>query len=88
MIEGMRSGGWVSALKDGKGVTLARDEFHKRTASKDIRLILQKRLNEKNMKVLCQYVTYGPSARWNLIHQFFPVKEEKGLIKSKCCTPS
>ena len=35
-IEGMRSGGWVSALDNGKDVTLARDKFHERTASKDI----------------------------------------------------
>ena len=84
-IEGMRSGGWVSALDNGKDVTLARDKFHERTASKDIGLILPKRLTDKNMQVFCQYVIYGPSARRNLIHQLFPVKEEKVFIKSKCC---
>ena len=88
MIKQMRSGGWVSALQDGKGVTLARDEFHERKANKNIQLILPKMLTEKNMQVLCQYVTYGASARRNLIHQFFPVKEEKGFIKSKGCTLS
>ena len=84
-IERMRSGGWVS---DGRGVTLARDEFHERKANKIIQLILPKLLTEKNMQVLCQYVTCGASARRNLIHQFFPVKEEQGSIKSKSYTPS
>ena len=68
----------MSALQDGKGVTLAHDEFHERKANKNIQLILPKMLTEKSMQVLCQYVTYGASARRNLIHQFFPVKEEKG----------
>ena len=67
IIERMGSGGWVSALQDGKGVTLARDKFHERTASNDIQLILPKRLTEKNMQVSCQYVTYGASAKRNLI---------------------
>ena len=88
MIERMRTGGWVSALQDGKGVTLGCDKFHERTASKDIQLILPKRLTEKNTQVLCQYVTYGASARRNLIHQSFSVKEGNGFVKTKDCTPS
>ena len=86
MLKRMRSGGWVSALQDGKGVTLACNEFHEQKVSKDIQLILPKRLTEKNMQVLCQYVTYGTSAKRSLIHQFFPVKEEKRFIKAKSCT--
>ena len=88
MIERMRSGGWVSAAQDGKGVTLGCNKFHERTASKDIQVILPKRLTEKNTQVLCQYVTYGASARRNLIHQSFSVKDEKGFVKTKDCTPS
>ena len=88
IIERMRPSGWVSPLQDGKGVTLAYNEFHEWTASKDIQLILLKRLTKKNMQVLCQYVTYGAPARRNLIHQFFPVKEEKRFIKLKDGTPS
>ena len=74
MIQRMRSGGWVSALEDGKDVTFARDEFPEQMAGQDIQLILPKRLTEKNMQVLCQYITYVASARMNLIHQFFPMK--------------
>ena len=83
MIEWMRSGGWVSALRDGKGVTPARDEFHERMTSKDIQLNLPKRFTEKNMQVLCQYVTYGASARRNLIHQFFPRERVKRIYQIK-----
>ena len=83
MIERMRSGGWVSASQDGKGVTLTCNKFHEQTTSKGIQLILPKRLTKKNMQVLCQYVTYGASARRNLSHQFFPVKEEKGFINQR-----
>lgn len=84
----MRSGGWVSVLQDRKGLTTAHNEFHERTATKDIQLILPKRLTEKNMQALCQHVTYGESARRNLIHQFILVKEEKEFIKSKGCIQS
>ena len=57
----------MSALKDGKGVTLARDEFHERTASKDIQIIMPKQQTERNMQVLTQYVTYGATSRKNLL---------------------
>ena len=78
----------MSAVQDGKGVTLGCNKFHERTASKDIQVILPKRLTEKNTQVLCQYVTYCASARRNLIHQSFSVKDEKGFVKTKDCTAS
>ena len=83
MIKRMRSSSWVSALQDGNGVTLARDEFHERMANKGMQLIFPKRLTEKNMQVLCQYVTYGASARRSLIHRFFRLKEEKSIYQIK-----
>ena len=57
-------------------------------ASKDIQLILSKRLTKKNMPVLYHYVTYGASARRNLSYQFFAMKGENGFITSKGWTPS
>ena len=52
IVNRMQVGGWVSVLKDGKGVALARDEYHERTASKDIKLMFPKQLNQQNMEVL------------------------------------
>ena len=48
VIKRLVLGAWVSTLKDGKGVSLARDEFHERTASKYIQMV-----------ILTQYATYG-----------------------------
>ena len=46
IIDRLKAGAWVSALKDGKGKTLACDEYHKRTASKDIKFEMPKQRKE------------------------------------------
>ena len=84
----LKAGAWVSALKDGRGVTLARDEYHEWTASLDIQVILPKQLTAKNMQVLTQYVTYGATARRNLLDQIFPKKKSSVFKLSKGCTVS
>lgn len=57
----LEGGAWVSALKDGKEVTLVRDESHERTASKDIEIVMPKQLTPTNMQILKQYSTYSAS---------------------------
>ena len=78
----------MSALKDGKGVTLARDEFHERTASKDIQIIMPKQQTERNMQVLTQYVTYGATSRKSLLKELFCEHELSGFKLAKGCTRS
>ena len=86
-LKRLEAGAWVGAFKDGKRVALARDEFHERTASNDIQLVMPKQLTTKNMQVLIQYVTYGATARNNLINQFLPEANELESFKlSKGCT--
>ena len=41
--------GWDSAMKKVKMHTLARDEFHEGTASKDIQLIIPRSQTKRNM---------------------------------------
>ena len=53
IIDYFEHGGWVSALKKGQMVSLARDEFHERTASKDIQLFMPGNQTKENMEVLC-----------------------------------
>ena len=71
ILERLRVGGWVSCLKDGKGVSLARDEYHERTASKDIKFSMPKQVNEKNLEVLTNFSTYSATGRRNFVHEFF-----------------
>ena len=44
ILKNLELGAWVSTLQDRQGVSLARDEFHERTASKDIQLVMVKQL--------------------------------------------
>ena len=84
VLDRLKSGAWVSALKDGKGVTLATDEYHERTASKDIQLVLPKRLTDKNMQVTTHYVTYGACSRRNFTEEFFQKIKETFRISKGC----
>ena len=59
----LEAGSWVSCLKDGKGKCLARDEYHERTASKDIKFEMPKQLTKNNMDVLTIFCTYGATGR-------------------------
>ena len=54
ILKCLELGVWVSTLQDGQGVSLAHDKFHKRTASKDIQLVMSKQLTETNMQILTQ----------------------------------
>ena len=63
VIKRLVLGAWISTLKDGKGVSLARDEFHEKTASKDIQMVMPRKLTEGNMQILTQYATYGATSR-------------------------
>ena len=85
VITKFENGAWVRALKDGQGVTLARDEYHERTASKNIQLIMPKQLTKKNMEVLTQYATYGARSRENMLAEIFG-KEKSGFELAKGCS--
>ena len=44
ILKHLELGAWVSTLQDRQGVSLARDEFQERTASKDMQLVMVKQL--------------------------------------------
>ena len=57
LMDYFMEGGWVSTLKDGQMVSLARDEFHERTASTNIQLIMPRNQTKKNMEVVAHYLS-------------------------------
>ena len=57
ILDRLKAGAWVSALKDGRGVTLTSDEYQERTASLQIQLCVPKQLTKHNMQVITQYMT-------------------------------
>ena len=79
---------WVDTLQDRQGVSLARDEFRERTASKDIQLEMPKQLTETKMQILTQYVNYGVTTRKNFLRHFFPETKSSSFKLTKGCTPS
>ena len=85
ILEILRAGGWVSCLKEGKGVCLARDEYHERTASKDIKFAMPKQVTGKNLEVLTNYSTYWATGRRNFIHKFFQNDSSSKFRLSKGC---
>ena len=84
VLRQMRCGGWVSALKDGRGVTLARDEYHERTASHEIKCVMPQQLTKQNMEVITQYSTYGARVRNNFLNEFFSIKSSSFEVAKGC----
>ena len=84
VIEFYEKGGWVSALRDSSMATLARDEFHERTASKDIQFYMPRNQTKKNMEVVCHYLTIGAKLRKTLLEEILG-KSTKPSFFSKGC---
>ena len=76
IIKFYMDGRWVSALQDSQMATLARDEFHGRTASKDIQLMMPRNQTKQNMEVVCHYLTVGAKIRKTFLEQILG-KENK-----------
>ena len=76
--------GWVSALRDGYMVGLARDEFHERTASKDIQLIMPRNLSRENMKVVTHFFSFSAMLRKTLLQEIIGKKAKVVAIKKGC----
>ena len=85
ILDRLKAGAWVSALTDSRGATLARDEYHERTASLEIKLRMPKQLTKKNMQVLTQYVTYSAATRNNLLAEIFRTNDRSQFEISKGC---
>ena len=85
ILEKLKTGARVSALTDSRGATLARDEYHERTASLQIQLRMPKQLTKQNMQVLTQYVTYSASTRNNLLAEIFRNNDRSQFQLSKGC---
>lgn len=83
VLEFLKSGGWVSALRDGKMVSLARDEFHERTASKDIQLVMPRNQTKANMEVVCHYLPYSACIRKSLLEEILG-KSNHSFIPKGC----
>ena len=88
VLKRLELGAWLSTLQDGQDVSLARDEFYERTASKDIQLVMPKHLTKTNMQILTQYVICGATTRRNFLRNFFPETKPSSFKLAKGCTPS
>ena len=66
--------------------SLARDEYHERTASKDIKLVLPKYITEKNMESVAHFAPLGAMLRLNFIQEILGIKELRNNFPTKGCT--
>ena len=80
-------GGWVSTLKDGQMVSLARDEFHERTTSEDIQLLMPRNQTKKNMEVVAHYLNVSAHIRTTLLENIIG-KTHLAPFPSKGCGKS
>ena len=63
---------------------MARDEYHERTASRDIKFVMPKQLTKQNMEVITQYSTYGARVRNNFLHEFFSIRSSPFELAKGC----
>ena len=76
--------GWVSILRDGKMVCLARDEYHERTASLHIQLVMPRNPTPTNMLVVTQYLTYGAKLRKQFLEEVLAKMPYKPRFSKGC----
>ena len=79
--------GWVSSLSDGNANYLSEDEFHERTASKDIKLIIPKFFSETNIEAISHVITINAKQRCNFIEEILGIEPREHFL-TQGCTPN
>ena len=78
---------WVRVLKDGKVVGLSEDEFHERTASLDLQLIVPRQQTKRNMEVVVHYLPFSAHMQRNCKSSMIG-KKPKVRETRKACSKS